>query len=61
MKIVEVDGLDAHWTQEQLQADLVRQNQLMQLGWQIRRFSARQVRRDPQGVLEQIIDFVNDV
>lgn len=59
MKIVEVDGLDSHWTQEQLQADLIRQNQLMQLGWQIRRFSARQVRRDPQGVLDEIIRFIN--
>ena len=58
MKLVEVDGLGAHWTQDQLQADLVRQNQLMQLGWQIRRFSARQVRRDPRGVLEQIVSFI---
>lgn len=60
MKIVEVDGLSAHWTEEQLQADLIRQNELMLLGWEVRRFSARQVRRDPQGVLEQIARFVND-
>lgn len=59
MKIVEADGLGAHWTEDQLQWDLVRQNQLMQLGWEIRRFSARHIRRDPQGVLDEIVRFIN--
>lgn len=59
MRIVEIDGLGAHWTEEQLQHDLARQNQLMALGWEIRRFTARQLRRDPQGVLNEIVSFVN--
>ena len=59
MRIVEIDGLGAHWTEDQLQHDLLRQNQLMALGWDIRRFTARQLRRDPQGVIEEVTSFVN--
>ncbi|HUG08841.1 MAG TPA: DUF559 domain-containing protein [Acidimicrobiia bacterium] len=58
MRIVEVDGLEAHSTHEQLEHDLHRQNRLMQLGWEIRRFSARRVRREPQEVIEELTRFV---
>lgn len=47
MRIVEVDGFGTHSTPDQQQHDLDRQNQLMELGWEIRRFTARQVRRNP--------------
>ena len=59
MKIVEVDGLGAHSSPDQLHDDLIRQNELMSLGWEIRRFSARQVTRDPEGVIREIVAFIN--
>jgi hypothetical protein len=58
MRIVEVDGFEAHSTPEQLEHDLHRQNQLLELGWEIRRFPARKVRRQPQAVVEEITRFV---
>ncbi|HEX6301660.1 MAG TPA: type IV toxin-antitoxin system AbiEi family antitoxin domain-containing protein [Acidimicrobiia bacterium] len=57
-KAVEVDGIDAHSSADKLDDDLQRQNQLMDLGLEIRRFSARRVRRDPKGVVEQIRQFL---
>lgn len=59
MRIVEIDGLGAHGSPEQLEADLRRQNALMELGWEIRRFTAQRVREDPEGVRAEIIRFVN--
>ena len=58
MKIVEIDGFDAHSTPDQLHNDLIRQNMLMELGWQIRRFSARQLWREPQTVQSEIQAFI---
>lgn len=57
-KAVEVDGIDAHNSADKLDDDLQRQNELMDLGLEIRRFSARQIRRDPKGVIEQIRQFL---
>ena len=57
-KAVEVDGIDAHSSADRLDDDLQRQNDLMDLGLDIRRFSARHVRRDPKGVVEQIAQFL---
>ncbi len=57
-KSVEVDGVDAHSSADKLDDDLVRQNEIMDLGLEIRRFSARQVRRDPKGIVEQIRHFL---
>lgn len=57
-KAVEVDGIDAHNSADRLDDDLARQNELMDLGLEIRRFSARQVRRDPKGVVAQIRQFL---
>jgi very-short-patch-repair endonuclease len=57
-KAVEVDGIDAHSSADRLDDDLRRQNQLMDLGLEIRRFSARQIRRDPKGVVEEIRRFL---
>ncbi|MCZ6568453.1 MAG: DUF559 domain-containing protein [Actinobacteria bacterium] len=59
MKIVEIDGLDNHSSSDLLHNDLLRQNMLMELGWQMRRFSARQVRRNPRSVREEIVRFIN--
>ncbi|HEX6220161.1 MAG TPA: DUF559 domain-containing protein, partial [Acidimicrobiia bacterium] len=57
-KAVEVDGIDAHSSADRLDDDLTRQNDLMDVGLQIRRFSARQIRRDPTGVVDQIRQFL---
>lgn len=57
-KAVEVDGIDAHSSADRFDDDLERQNELMDLGLEIRRFSARQVRRNPQQVVEQIRRFL---
>lgn len=58
-RIVEVDGFGAHSTPEQLQHDLSRQNQLMDLGWEIRRFTATDIRERPDEVRFEITRFVN--
>lgn len=57
-KGVEVDGLDAHSGPGQLENDLRRQNALMDAGIELRRFSAREVRRDPEGVATTIARFL---
>lgn len=57
-KAVEVDGVDAHSSADRLDDDLQRQNELMDLGLDLRRFSARQVRRNPSLVVEQIRRFL---
>lgn len=58
-RIVEADGFDTHGTPEQFQRDLWRQNQLMELGWEIRRFTAKDIRDNPSEVLAEIVRFVN--
>jgi hypothetical protein len=57
-KCIEVDGFDAHGTPEALERDLVRQNRLLDLGWDLRRYSARRIRRQPTAVVNEIIHFV---
>lgn len=57
-KAIEVDGVDAHDSADRLDDDLMRQNELMDLGLEIRRFSGRRIRRDPVGVVEQIRQFL---
>lgn len=59
-KIVEVDGFAAHSTPSQLRDDLERQNALMNLGWEMRRFTGRTVQRQPEIVMHQITRFVLD-
>ena len=59
MRIVEADGFDSHGTPEQLEHDLRRQNQLMDLGWAIRRFTARDIRERPLEVQDEIVRFIN--
>lgn len=57
-KAVEVDGVDAHNSADRLDDDLIRQNDLMNMGLEIRRFSARRIRRHPQAVVDQIRQFL---
>lgn len=59
MRIVEVDGFGTHGTPEQFQIDLRRQNRLMELGWDIRRFTAQEIREEPERVRAEIVRFVN--
>lgn len=58
-KAVEVDGVDAHSTADKLDDDLKRQNELMDMGIELRRFSAREIRRNPQDVVAQIRQFLD--
>jgi very-short-patch-repair endonuclease len=58
-RIVEVDGFETHRDPARFQRDLERQNQLMDLGWEIRRFTASDVRREPERVMAELIKFVN--
>lgn len=60
MKCVEVDSMLAHSSPEDLERDLIRQNRLLELGWEIRRFTARRIRRDPIGVINEIIRFIGN-
>jgi very-short-patch-repair endonuclease len=57
-KAVEVDGLDAHSSADALDSDLSRQNELLEMGIELRRFSARQVRRNPNQVVDEIRRFL---
>ena len=58
-RIVEVDGFETHGTPEAMQRDLTRQNSLMDLGWEVRRFSAVDIRDRSEEVRTEIIRFVN--
>ena len=60
MKIVEVDGFGSHSTPDQQEHDLERHNALLELGYEIRRFSARDVRRNPGKVINEITRFVSN-
>ncbi len=57
-KGVEIDGLDFHAGAESLERDLTRQNDLMDAGVELRRFTARAVRRSPDTVVEAIRRFL---
>lgn len=59
-KIVEVDGFEAHGTPRAMESDLIRQNALLEAGWQIRRYSAALIRRDPGAVIADIVRFIGD-
>ncbi len=59
-KGVEVDGLDAHSGSDRLDQDLARQNDLFDAGVELRRFTARSVRTDIDGVLAAIRHFLAD-
>lgn len=57
-RAIEVDGLDAHDSADKLDADLQRQNKLMDLGVDLRRFSARLVRREPERFVDEVRRFL---
>lgn len=58
LKAIEIDGLAAHSSARQLEEDLKRQNLLFELKWQLRRFSARTVLRQPELVAVEIARFL---
>lgn len=58
-KAVEVDGVDAHASADRLDDDLIRQNGLLDLGIELRRFSARRIRREPDLVVAEIRKFLD--
>ena len=57
-KLVELDGLDTHGSADALDNDLERQNTLLDLGWELRRWSGRAVRRRPHEVAARIVAFL---
>lgn len=57
-KAVEVDGVEAHASADRLDDDLVRQNLLLDLGVELRRFSARRVRRETRAVVAEVRRFL---
>ena len=58
-RLIEADGFETHGTPEALRYDLWRQNQLMDLQWELRRFTATDIRDRPNEVRDEIIRFVN--
>jgi hypothetical protein len=58
-KAIEIDGLDAHDSADKLDHDLQRQNKLMDLGVELRRFSARTVRRHPDQFIDEVRRFLD--
>jgi len=59
-RAVEIDGIDAHDSADKLDHDLRRQNKLMDLGVELRRFSARMIRREPDRFLADVRRFLAD-
>lgn len=57
-KAIEIDGIDAHDSADKLDGDLKRQNRMMDLGIELRRFSARYVRRHPKEFVEEVRRFL---
>ncbi len=57
-KAVEIDGLGTHGSADALDDDLVRQNDLLELGIELRRFSARRVRNDPRSFVADVRRFL---
>lgn len=57
-KAIEVDGLDAHATAQALEHDDERQNQLLEAGWELRRYGARRLRREPERVVASVLRFL---
>lgn len=57
-KAIEVDGVDAHDSADKLDRDLRRQNKMLDLGVELRRFSARRVRRHPKAFVEEVRRFL---
>jgi very-short-patch-repair endonuclease len=58
VKAVEIDGLAAHATARQLEDDLTRQNLILEVGWQLRRFAARTIKKHPELVVAEIARFL---
>jgi len=58
-KAVEIDGIDAHDSADKLDHDLRRQNKLMDLGVELRRFSARMIRRNPDQFIADLRRFLS--
>ncbi len=58
-KFVEVDSMLAHSTPDQLDRDLERQNMILELGYELRRFTARQIRDRPSEVKAELQRFIN--
>ena len=57
-KAIEIDGFMAHSTPDQLERDLRRQNQILELGWELRRFAARDIRLRPREIVGEVIRFL---
>lgn len=57
-KGVEIDGMDAHSGPDNLDRDLRRQNDLLEAGIDLRRFTARAVHNDIDGVVAAIARFL---
>ena len=55
---IEVDGVDSHATAEALDYDDERQNLLFEVGWELRRYAARRIRREPKAVLASVLRFL---
>lgn len=58
VKAIEIDGLATHASGRDLELDLIRQNLILEIGWQLRRFSARTVRQNPSLVVAEIARFL---
>lgn len=58
-KAIEIDGLDAHDSADKLDNDLRRQNKLMDMGIELRRFSARRIRQHPDEFIAEVRRFLD--
>lgn len=49
-------SIGRHQTAKGLEADAEKYNAAIQLGWRVLRYTQRQVKADPQGVIDQILE-----
>lgn len=52
--LVEIDGRAVHSTREAFDSDRARQNELVEAGWTVLRFTASQVADDPRSVVATV-------
>ena len=56
--VIELDGHDYHSTPEQRDHDTARDRALMKSGWQVVRFTGKQINRDCAGCVRETVDLV---
>ncbi len=58
--VIELDGYDYHSSPEQRNHDTARDRVLLKAGWQVVRFTGRQINSDCEGCVRETVDLVRE-